>query len=114
MENAENTDKTTQNVKVKHKETQPGEKTIRLFATLRDLIGKKTLTIPFEEGQTVRQLVDDLGALEPKLYNEMVAPDGALTGAVRILVRGYNIDDLEGLDTIIKADDQVVLMPPNV
>lgn len=89
-------------------------KTIKLFATLRDITGgKKTLEVPFEEGQTVRQLISDLSAMEPTLHNEIVDEHGEMTGLVHVLVHGRNIDWLNGLDTIIKESDQVVLLPPS-
>ncbi len=33
-------------------------KTLKLFATLRDIAKAKTIDIPFREGQTVRELVE--------------------------------------------------------
>ncbi len=89
------------------------EKTIKLFATLRDITGKKTLTVPFEEGQTVRKLIDDLSSLEPNLHNEIITQDGEMTGLVHVLVHGRNIDWLQGLDTPIKGTDIVTLLPPS-
>lgn len=89
------------------------EKTIKLFATLRDLTGKKTLTLPFEDGQTVRKLIADIEQLEPNLHHEIVGADGNLTGLVHILVHGRNIEWLNGLETTIKTDDIVVLLPPS-
>ncbi|MEL6269126.1 MAG: ubiquitin-like small modifier protein 1 [Chloroflexota bacterium] len=89
------------------------EKTVKLFATLRDLTGKKTLNIPFEDGQTVRKLIDDLATLEPNLHNEIINANGEMTGLVHILVHGRNIDWLNGLDTTIKETDIVTLLPPS-
>ncbi len=89
------------------------EKTIKLFATLRDITGKKTLTVSFEEGQTVRKLISDLSTLEPALHNEIVDENGEMTGLVHVLVHGRNIDWLNGLDTTIRAEDQIVFMPPS-
>jgi len=90
------------------------EKTVKLLATLRDMVGgKKTITLPFEDGQTVRQLLDDLTMLEPELRNKIVNERGELTGLVHILVHGRNIEWLEGLDTTISAKDQITFLPPS-
>lgn len=89
------------------------KKTIKLFATLRDITGKKTLTVSFEEGQTVRKLISDLSTLEPALHNKIVDENGEMTGLVHVLVHGRNIDWLNGLDTTIRAEDQIVFMPPS-
>lgn len=89
------------------------EKTIKLFATLRDLTGKKTLTVPFEDGQTVHQLLADIATIEPKLHGEILNDSGELTGLVHILVHGRNIEWLNGLDTVIREKDIVTLLPPS-
>lgn len=89
------------------------EKTVKLFATLRDLTGKKTITVPFEEGQTVRKLIEDISQLEPTLHTEIIDKNGEMTGLVHILVHGRNIEWLEGLDTPIKKSDQITLLPPS-
>lgn len=87
-------------------------KTLKLFATLRDLVGAKTIDVPFEDGQTVRQLIDNIRTLHPELAAEIVTDTGELTGAVHILVHGRHVHWGDGLDTVIEAGQQVVLMPP--
>ena len=89
------------------------EKTLKLNATLRDIAKSKTITVPFEDGQTVRKLVDDIGVQCPELAAEIVNDEGELTGLVHVLVHGRHIHWLQGLDTTIKDSDQVVLMPPS-
>lgn len=89
------------------------EKTVKLFATLRDITGKKTITVPFEDGQTVRKLIDDISLIEPELHNKIVDEHGEMTGLVHILVHGRNIEWLHGLDTPIKKSDQITLLPPS-
>lgn len=88
-------------------------KTLKLFATLRDLTGCKTIDVPFYEGQTVRQLIETIGEVKPELQHEIINENGDLTGLVHIMVHGRNIEWLDGLDTIIKERDQIVLMPPS-
>lgn len=89
------------------------EKTIKLFATLRDLTGKKTLTVPFQDGQSVRDLLRDVEQLEPELHAKMVNEDDELTGLVHILVHGRNVEWLEGMDTIITERDILTFLPPS-
>ncbi|MDX1992575.1 MAG: ubiquitin-like small modifier protein 1 [bacterium] len=88
-------------------------KTVRLFATLRDIAGTKEIQIPFRDGQTVRELLSDVTVLHPKLGTAIVHPNGELTGLVHILVHGRNIYWLDGLDTTIREDDQLVFLPPS-
>ena len=88
-------------------------KTLKLFATLRDLAGVKTIDVPFADGQTVRQLVADIEVACPQLADEIVGSDGELTGQVHILVHGRHIQWLDGLDTTIQESDIVALIPPS-
>jgi len=89
------------------------EKTVRLFATLRDIAGQKEITVPFEDGQTVRDFIATIYSLMPELGQEIVDENGELTGLVHVMVHGRNIHWLDGMDTTIKASDQLVLMPPS-
>lgn len=87
-------------------------KTLKLFATLRDLAGQKTIDVPFTHGQTVRKLVEDITQINPALGAEILDENGDLSGAVHILVHGRNCEWLNGLDTTIKETDIVTLVPP--
>jgi molybdopterin synthase sulfur carrier subunit len=89
------------------------EKRLKLFATLRDIVGKKEMTVPFRAGQTVRDLLDSIAEIHPELGREIMTDDGELTGLVHVMVHGRNIQWLDGLDTTIKEDDILVLMPPS-
>ncbi len=86
-------------------------KRLKLFATLRDLVGAPAITVPFEEG-TVRELVQAIHAEHPVLAEKILDGDGQLTGLVHIFVEGRNIEWLQGLDTRIKPGDELFLIPP--
>lgn len=87
-------------------------KTIKLFATLRDVAGKKEIEVPFHDGETVRELVETMNTVCPALKGKIVDETGELTGFVHIIVHGRNIQWLNGLETTIRATDTLVLMPP--
>lgn len=87
-------------------------KTLRLFATLRDKVGSKEVTVPFQDGDTVRVLLKALETQHPELTDEILDAEGELTGLVHILVHGRHIHWGDGLDTVIRESDRVVLMPP--
>jgi molybdopterin synthase sulfur carrier subunit len=86
-------------------------RTVKLFATLRDLAGAKTLDIPFERG-SVRDLVRAIGEVCPPIAAKMLDEQGQLNGVVHILVNGRNVEWLQGMDTSIEADDDLILIPP--
>ena len=88
-------------------------KTLKLLATLRDVAGSKNITVPFEEGQTVRELLQAINDLNPELGAKIVTDDGQLTGLVHILVHGRNITWLQGLETPIDQNDVITLLPPS-
>ncbi len=88
-------------------------KTIKLNATLRDIVGQKKIEVPFRHGQTVRELLGDVHELEPALYDAIIDENGELTGMVHILVHGRNITWLQGMETIIEDHHQIVFMPPS-
>ncbi len=88
-------------------------KTIRLFATLRDVTGVKELSIPFADGQTVREMLHTVVDVQPALREKIFDGQGDLTGLVHVLVHGRNIMWLNGLDTIVRDGDQIVLLPPS-
>ncbi len=89
------------------------EKTLRLYSTLRDAVGAKEIVIPFQDGHTVRDMIEVIGRMNPTLRAKIVNETGELTGLVHILVHGRNITWLQGLDTVVSEQDEVVLLPPS-
>lgn len=88
-------------------------KTIKLFATLRDLAKTKEITVDVKDGQTVAEMIELIRVDYPELAEEIINNKGEMTGLVHVLVHGRNIDWLDGLNTPVKDSDIVVLMPPS-
>ena len=88
-------------------------KKLKLFSTLRDIAGAREIEVPFEDGQTVRDLVESIRLVNPALAEYMVNENGEMTGLVHVLVHGRHIQWLEGLATPIKERDLIVLIPPS-
>ena len=88
-------------------------KTIRLFAILRELAGAREVTIPFSDGQTVREMLRAIAEIHPALGAKMLTPEGEMTGLVHVLVHGRNIMWLDGLDTVVHDTDNFDLLPPS-
>ncbi len=89
------------------------EKRLKLFSTLRDAVGVKELIIPFQDIHTVRDMIEVINTMTPALRGKIVNDAGELTGLVHILVHGRNIMWLQGLDTVVSDQDEVVLLPPS-
>lgn len=58
-------------------------------------------------GQAMEQLVDRYPTLKPHLYNG----DGRLRPFVNLFVGENNVKDLQGLETPLKDDERVLLIP---
>lgn len=84
---------------------------IKLFATLRDLVGSAAIDVPFEEG-TITDLIACIRDRYPVLAAQIVDGQGELTGLVHIFVEGRNIDWLQGMDTHVRVSDDLFLIPP--
>ncbi len=87
-------------------------RTIKLFATLRDFVGAREITVPFEAGGTARDLIEAVRQVNPALGDKIADRDGQLSGLVHIFVEGRNINWLQGLDTVIAETDEVFMIPP--
>ena len=73
-------------------------RTIKLFATLRDFVGAREISVQAENNGTVRDLLTAIHAVNPKLADKILNERGQLSGAVHIFVNGRNIEWLQGLD----------------
>lgn len=87
-------------------------KTIRLFATVQELVGSKCISVPFEDGDTVQVLVDRLSIDYPVLRGKLLDETGELSSDVHIYVHGRNVEWLDGLNTVIRDRDDVFIVPP--
>jgi len=75
---------------------------VRVFATLRGIVGKSELEV---QAGTVGELLE-------KLYSEYPRMKKELEKGVVILVNGKNIEHLEKLNTKLKDEDVVSIFPP--
>jgi sulfur-carrier protein len=67
--------------------------------------------IEFEaEGGSVAELLDNLTARYPALKPHLFEPTGKLRRHFNIFVNGEHIRELNGLDTVLKYGDKVILM----
>ena len=85
--------------------------TVRFFATLRDLTGKKApIEVALDEGATVSNLLDALyldSAIKDAIAdeNQIVKPD------ITILRNGREIRFLDGMDTLLEPGDEISVFP---
>lgn len=85
---------------------------VRIYATLRPIVGNAEPRLETGPGQTLRDLVDEMVARWPALRAEMLDGDGNLLRRISIMLNGRNIIYLDRLETVIPADARIDIFPP--
>lgn len=85
---------------------------VSVFATLRPIVGGRSVEVPLPEGATVQDLVDQLAAQWPELGEHLFEEDRSLSRRVNIFLDGRNIRWLDGLLTPVGSHQKVDIFPP--
>jgi len=85
---------------------------IRLFATLRQIVGTASVEVPQAEGDSVGAMLARLVDIHPELRPAIFDESGQLAGHIRVIVSGREVRLLAGLDTPVQASDQISIFPP--
>jgi molybdopterin converting factor small subunit len=81
---------------------------VRIPPTLREQTGGEREVVA--EGDTVRDLLDDLMGRFPELRRQLVEAD-ELAPFVNVYVEGEDVRTLEGLETEVQPGSTVTLLP---
>jgi molybdopterin converting factor small subunit len=81
---------------------------VRIPPTLRTETGGEREVVA--EGETVRELLDDLMDRFPALRRQLVE-DGEIVPFVNVYVGGEDVRTRDGLETPVEAADTVILLP---
>lgn len=85
---------------------------VNFYATLREIVGTKTVEFPLPEGATVRQLIEEVTSRFPLVGSILLDEQGQLYGHVHVFINGRDAPYLENaLDTVLAADDTVDVFP---
>ncbi len=85
---------------------------VHFFATLRPIVGGKTVEFDTEHGITVREMLDVMIARFPKLRTELLDETGKMHGHVHFFVNGRDAQFLtDGIETKIQPEDTVNVFP---
>ena len=85
---------------------------VRIYATLRPIVGGANVPAQTQPGDTVGELVDEMLRRWPDLAPEMVDEHGALLKRIHIFVNGRSIRYLQQLDTVIPDGANIDIFPP--
>ncbi|MDH5306206.1 MAG: MoaD/ThiS family protein [Myxococcales bacterium] len=84
---------------------------IGFYATLRPLVGAKTVEVALPQDATVRELLDHLIERWPALRGALLDADGALSGRVHVFVNGRSARFLDGAQTRLAPDAEIDIIP---
>lgn len=86
--------------------------TLKFMGSMRHFLGKRQFTIDYESDMSLKDLVAKIGKETPQLEKQLCNPqaDELLSNAL-ILVNGKEISVLNGLDTKLHDDDEIVFIP---
>ena len=89
---------------------------VRLFTSLREIIGKKeeSLTFTQEEKVTIETVLKVLSDKYGKPFTEYVFENetNKPKGFLQFLVNGNSTSSLNGLETVLKDGDVLAILPP--
>ncbi len=85
---------------------------VRFYATLRDVVGSRSVEVELGPGATVRELLTRLFERFPNLEPRLLDEAGELRRSVNVFVNGRSVPHLEGLDTQLQPNDEVSIFPP--
>jgi sulfur-carrier protein len=85
---------------------------IKVYATLRELVGQNRVNVPVVGTTTVGAVLETLVDGHPALEKKLWGADGKLTGFVTVMLNGRSIEYLQGLATPVTDSDSIALFPP--
>jgi len=85
---------------------------VSFYATLRPIVGSKTVALDLPDGTNVRQLLDAVLERFPAMREELVDERGELFPHVHLFINGRDAPMLErGMRTVLQASDKVDVFP---
>ena len=86
---------------------------VNFYATLRPLVGGKTVVMPLLKASTVHQLLLDLVGRWPALREHVFEESDELSRRVAVFVDGRDVRWLpEGVATVLTGEELVDVFPP--
>ena len=85
---------------------------VNFYATLRPIVGQKTVELPIEEGMTVQSVLEIIVESYPDLRPELLDEHGQLLGHVHLFINGRDAPYLNNVMQIkIKVADKIDVFP---
>jgi molybdopterin synthase sulfur carrier subunit len=85
---------------------------VNFYATLRQIVGAKTVDFSLEDGITVRFLIDEIVRQYPPLRSELLDENGNLYQHVHVFINGRDVPYLEqAMETPVSSMDTISVFP---
>jgi len=89
------------------------EMNVNFYATLRAIVGQKTIQVDMPPGSTARQLIDLVVTDYPALGPELLDENGDFHSHMKMFVNGREVVFLdENFSYVMKPTDKVDIFPP--
>lgn len=86
---------------------------VNFYATLRQIVGQKTVEFDLPQETTAAQLVDSILEEFPRMRPELIDENGDLHSHIHIFINGRDVPFLENkLDTVVEPTDKIDIFPP--
>ncbi len=85
---------------------------IKVYATLRDVVGGGVINLDGVSAITVGEMLAEMFRLHPGLESEFYKSNGEMHSAIHILINGRDMRYLDDWDTVVTLDDVVRIFPP--
>ncbi len=84
---------------------------VKLYATLRPLVGASSVEVTAGPGKTVRDVLNELLERYPVLQNELLQ-DGEISPRIHIFLNGREVRYSGGLDMVLPENADLRIFPP--
>jgi molybdopterin synthase sulfur carrier subunit len=85
---------------------------VNFYATLRQVVGAKSVDFGLAAGTTIAQLLEEMIHRYPALRQELLDEQGQLYRHVHIFINGRDVTFLEqGMDTPLAEQDMIGVFP---
>ncbi len=85
---------------------------VNFFATLRDIVGGKTVEFDLDHGITAQELLDTIIQRFPPMKKELLDADGRMYGHVHFFINGRDVQFLDDeFQTKVMDGDVVNVFP---
>lgn len=86
---------------------------VNFYATLRPIIGQKTIDVDVSSGITAMGLINQVVADYPPIGPELLDKDGNFYAHMKMFINGREVVYLEGkFEYQLQMDDKVDIFPP--